>query len=74
MWNLSAWKQRRIGLEFSTITTKRKPPDSNAKANPGDEAVADILWQLLIVDQLLQENAAKMQTEEGKITARSAHA
>lgn len=37
-------EKRRIGLEFTTTTTERNPPHSNAKANPGDEAVTDILW------------------------------
>lgn len=60
---ISLGKKNRRRVSIHHHQNQKKYSELNANAHPGDEAVTHVLWQLLIVDELLQENAAKMEDE-----------
>lgn len=52
-----------LWVHFTVFNLQKAFSDHMAdESHPGDEAVTDILWQLLIVHQLLQENTGNTQT------------
>lgn len=42
--------------------------NKNTDAHPGDKAVTNVLWQLLVVNQLLQENTKTTHTQIAMFT------